>query len=84
MAAGVRKTVARVTDRLAQVGVESPEVEAEILVAHVVGVTRSELVLQQKVARNEEEALERLVARREQRGASCSTCLVSGGSGGSA
>jgi len=67
MAAGVRDTVAHVTERLALVGVESPEVEAEILVAHVVGVTRSELVLQPKVPRKTEKALERLVARREQR-----------------
>lgn len=67
MAAGVRGTVARVTDRLARAGIESPEVEAEILVAHVIGVARSELVLQPRVARKEEKALERLVARREQR-----------------
>ena len=67
MAAGVRKTVARVTERLAHVGVESAETEAEFLVAHVVGITRSELALQPKVARKEEKALERLVARREQR-----------------
>src|SRR6185295_16237972 len=67
MAAGVRDTVAHVTERLALVGVESPEVEAEILVEHVVGVTRSELVLQPKVPRKTEKALERLVARREQR-----------------
>jgi release factor glutamine methyltransferase len=67
MAAGVRDTVAHLTERLAHVGVESPEVEAEILVAHVVGVTRSELVLQPKVARKKEKALEQLVARREQR-----------------
>ena len=67
MAARVRDTVARVTDRLAHAGVESPDVEAEILVAHVVGVARSELVLQPKVARKDEKALERLVARREQR-----------------
>jgi release factor glutamine methyltransferase len=67
MAAGVRETVARVTERLAHVGVESADAEAEILVAHVVGVTRSELALQPKVARKAEKALERLVARREQR-----------------
>ena len=67
MAASVRDTVARVTERLARVGVESADVEAEILVAHVVGVTRSELVLRAKIARKEEKALERLVARREQR-----------------
>jgi len=67
MAAGVRDTVAQLTERLALVGVESPEVEAEILVAHVVGVTRSELVLQPKVAGKKQKALERLVARREQR-----------------
>ncbi len=67
MAAGVRGTVARVTDRLARAGIESPEVEAEILVAHVIGVARSELVLQPRVARKEEKALERLVARRERR-----------------
>src|SRR6187397_1092478 len=67
MAAGVRDTVGRVTERLAHAGVESADVEAEILVAHVVGVARSELVLQSKVARKEEKALERLVTRREQR-----------------
>src|SRR6187551_679194 len=67
MTAGVRDTVARVTERLAHVGVESADVEAEILVAHVIGVTRSELVLEPKIARKEKNALERLVARREQR-----------------
>ncbi len=65
--AGVRDTVARLTDRLARAGVESPGVEAEILVAHVVGVARSELALQPKLPRKDDETLERLVARREQR-----------------
>lgn len=67
MAAGVRDTVAHVTGRLAGAGVESAEVEAEILVAHVLGVTRSELVLQPKVRHRDEKTLERLVLRREQR-----------------
>src|SRR4249919_1024516 len=67
MAAGVRDTVADVTDRLARAGVESPDVDAEILVAHALGVARSELVLQPKIGRKDERALERLVARREQR-----------------
>ena len=50
-------------------GCDSPRVDAEILVAHVLGLSRSELALEssRKLSRAEEDELERLVARREAR-----------------
>jgi release factor glutamine methyltransferase len=63
------RAVTETAGRLEEVGCDSPAVDAEILVAHVLGVTRSELALEssRKLSRDEAYALERLVARREGR-----------------
>lgn len=65
----VGRALARTTERLAAAGCESPAVDAEILVAHVLGVKRSQLVLESKRTLSDGEAreLERLVARRDAR-----------------
>ena len=65
----VGEALASVSARLAAAGVESPRVDAELLVAHVLGVRRSELPLERDRVLVEEEAssLERLVARRVRR-----------------
>jgi len=56
-------------DRLARAGCESPHVDAELLVAHVLGLSRSELALDasRKLSCGEEDELEQLVVRREKR-----------------
>ena len=61
--------VAHTSARLAAAGCESPRVDAELLLAHVLGVSRSELALDasRNLSRREEETLETLVARRETR-----------------
>ena len=55
--------------RLDEAGCESPAVDAEILVAYLLGVSRSELALDtsRKLSKQEEKTLEGLVARREKR-----------------
>ena len=65
----VARALPETTQRLASAGCETPRVDAEILVAHVLGVARSELVLEpaRKVSRREEKELDRLVSRREAR-----------------
>jgi release factor glutamine methyltransferase len=65
----VAVAVAAVADRLEAAGCESPRVDAEILVAHVLGMGRSELALEGErvVPHDHAAALEGLVARREQR-----------------
>jgi release factor glutamine methyltransferase len=65
----VARALAETTERLEAVGCESPRVDAEILVAHVLGVSRSDLVLEpkRKLSRDEEGALEAAVSRREAR-----------------
>jgi release factor glutamine methyltransferase len=65
----LRRAVAETRQRLEAAGCESPEVDAEILVAHVLGLTRSELALDssRKLLKTEERTLEDLVARRESR-----------------
>ena len=64
-----RRAVDETSERLAAAGCDSPRVDAEILVSHVLGRSRSELALDssRKLSRAEEKALERLVARREAR-----------------
>ena len=64
-----RRAVDEASERLASAGCDSPRIDAEILVSHVLGLSRSELALEssRKLSRTEEKALERLVARREQR-----------------
>ena len=65
----LRRAVAETRQRLEAAGCESQEVDAEILVAHVLGLTRSELALDssRKLSKTEERTLEDLVARRESR-----------------
>ena len=65
----VGRALAQTSERLAKAGCDTPRVDAEILVAHVAQVARSELVLEgsRALAREDEESLERLVTRREAR-----------------
>jgi release factor glutamine methyltransferase len=58
--------LADVTQRLAEAGCESPRVDAEILVAHVLGVSRSELPLEpaRELTADQVAQLEQLVQRR--------------------
>ena len=65
----LRRAVAETRQRLEAAGCESPEVDAEILVAHVLRLTRSELALEssRRLSKAEERTLEDLVARRESR-----------------
>jgi release factor glutamine methyltransferase len=65
----VARALAETTEQLTYAGCETPRVDAEILVAHVLGLTRSELALgsARKLSRQEEKELERLVSRRKTR-----------------
>ena len=65
----VARALAETTERLTHAGCETPRVDAEILVAHVLGLARSELALAsaRKLSRQEEKELERLVSRRKTR-----------------
>jgi release factor glutamine methyltransferase len=65
----VRDALRRIETTLASAGCESPRVDAEILVAHVLDVPRSALALDpsRKLSKRQEEALAGLVARREER-----------------
>lgn len=59
--------LARISERLATAGCESPRVDAELLLSHVLGTTRSALWAEPDRALSDEivAALEELVARRE-------------------
>lgn len=61
--------LAGVRERLAQAGCETPEVDAELLLAHVLGTTRSGVLGDRgrPLTGAQSEELRRLVARREQR-----------------
>ena len=65
----VHEALASTSERLAAAGVDPARVDAELLVAHVVGVRRSELALDPGRTLTDAEAssLERRVARREAR-----------------
>jgi release factor glutamine methyltransferase len=65
----VARALAETTERLTHAGCETPRVDAEILLAHVLGVTRSQLGLEsaRKLSGREEKELRRLVSRREAR-----------------
>ncbi len=65
----LRSVLGTIAGRLAAAGCDTPRVDAEILVAHVSGIPRSELALEQlrTLTRREEKALRRLVTRREAR-----------------
>jgi release factor glutamine methyltransferase len=69
MAQTARDAVAAVAQRLAQARCPSPEVDAEILVAHVLAVSRSELALNRsrRLSKAEKRELEDVVRRREGR-----------------
>jgi release factor glutamine methyltransferase len=60
-----REAVARVAERLERAGVNTPRVDAELLVAHALGVSRTQLYA--SPAREVPAVLEELVARREAR-----------------
>lgn len=61
--------LARIERRLSESGCDTPRVDAEILVAHVLGASRAELYADssRSLTAAEEEALAPLVARRERR-----------------
>jgi len=65
----VRGLLREATDELAAAGCESPEVDAELLLAHALAVTRSELSLElgRSLDRSEIESVWRLVERRARR-----------------
>ncbi len=65
----VARALAETSERFAVAGCDSPRVDAEILVAQVLELRRSELALEasRKLSRGEEKALEQLTARREGR-----------------
>jgi release factor glutamine methyltransferase len=65
----VERALEETSSRLEEAGCDTPRVDAEIIVAHVSGISRSELALESSRAltRKEEKALERLVTRREAR-----------------
>ena len=65
----VARALAETSERLATVGCDSPRVDAELLVAHVLGLPRSQLALEaaRKLSRGEEKTLEQHTARREGR-----------------
>ncbi len=65
----VAQAVAEAGERLEAAGCESPAVDAELLVSHVVGLRRSELVLEagRELAPEQASELDRLIARRELR-----------------
>jgi release factor glutamine methyltransferase len=62
-----RALIASATARLEAAGVPSPAHDAEVLLAHVVGIDRSRLVLLDEVGERELAEYERLVARRARR-----------------
>ncbi len=64
-----RRALDETSERLASAGCDSPRVDAEILLSHVLNVSRSKLALEasRKLSRPEEKTLERLVVRREGR-----------------
>jgi release factor glutamine methyltransferase len=65
----VARALAETSERLGEAGCESPRVDAEILVGHILALPRSELALEssRKLTKAEEDVLERLVARRAAR-----------------
>lgn len=67
MTAPTRTRLADAAARLAEAGVESPRVDAELLAAHVLGVPRTRLLLAPDLDDDAAARLEALVARREAR-----------------
>ncbi len=64
MSAQVRALLADASQRLAKAGVPSPQADAELLLAHAVGASRSQLTLLARVASAEQVAFEELITRR--------------------
>ena len=60
----VRETLRRATDALVTAGVASPRVDAELLLAHVTGRSRSRLVLLDRLTPAEAELYRQLIDRR--------------------
>lgn len=69
MSSSAAEALAAVTDRLEAAGCETPRVDAELLLAHVLGTTRSGVHAERRrtLTSGQEAELERLVARRERR-----------------
>ncbi len=65
----IARALEETRERLTRAGIDPPRVDAELLVAHVVGLSRSEIALEasRKLSGSEEKALDRLIARRESR-----------------
>ena len=65
----IARALVETTERLTEAGCDTPRVDAELLVAHVLGLTRSQLALEssRKLSREEKKGLDRLVTRREAR-----------------
>jgi release factor glutamine methyltransferase len=63
----VREAIASATWRLQRAGVDSPGADAELLLAHVLGVPRARLGLADALSHEQEAALEALVTRRTRR-----------------
>ncbi len=65
----VGRALAETSERLTEARCDTPRVDAEILVAHVLGVARSQLALEtsRKLSRDEEQELDRLASRRATR-----------------
>jgi release factor glutamine methyltransferase len=65
----IGRALRQTTERLRVAGCESPDVDAAFLVAQAIGSSRSELALDRSrtLSTDQKRALERLVARREQR-----------------
>lgn len=66
-ASAVREVVASAVRRLAAAGVDSPEHDARVLLAHVTGVERSQLPLLEDLTAEQSESFEALVGRRAER-----------------
>ncbi|MGU3292293.1 peptide chain release factor N(5)-glutamine methyltransferase [Williamsia sp. M5A3_1d] len=66
-AADLRTAVRAATDRLCTAGVASPRVDAELLIAHVLGVDRGRLFLVDAIGAEQCGRLDGLLARREAR-----------------
>jgi release factor glutamine methyltransferase len=65
----VARALDEANERLTEAGCESPRVDAEILVGHVLGLSRSELALEpsRALSRDEAKQLDLLVSRRTER-----------------
>jgi release factor glutamine methyltransferase len=63
----IRELVTAAGERFAAAGIESARVDAELLLAHVLQVSRAELMLVDEVTAEQRIAFEEMVSRREQR-----------------